>query len=77
MPTRSRSARLVVPVAVAVALGGSVASYATQPSTTVSYRDVHACDRAPAGWVSCSAIRRDMSSNAKKPHSGGTTTPAG
>ena len=81
MPTRSRSARLVVPVSVALALGGSIASYAApgeNPSTTVSFRDVHACDRAPAGWVSCSAIRRDMTAdNGKKPRSGSTSTPSG
>jgi subtilase family serine protease len=83
MPARSRSARLVLPAALAIALSGAVASYAggpqTAPATTaMTYRDVHACDRVPAGWVSCSAIRRDVSADGKKPRSGGTTSaPAG
>jgi len=83
MPARSRSARLVAPLAVLIALGGSVASYAADApgsdvaATAVTYRDVHACDHAPTGWVSCSAIRRDMSSNGKKPRTGSTSGPAG
>jgi len=83
MLARFRAALLVGPLALTLALGGAAPSYAAGGSsptslTASSYRDVHACGHAPAGWVACSAIRRDLGGTvASQPHGGGGTTPSG